>query len=178
MDFKDSFVDVDETRLYLDRFGRIPVNFVRRDIELFKSFLPISPLFRNWRTATVLSKINEGDNILVLPSMYAGSTDYKNSPIGRIEGGLYHLSVINTLLTNTPIQPIFQNFWSFLTLIIFLAFITTLFSLKLKIRHAIGAVLASTMFLIAGDFCFLSSPLFNSIGTSSLHLYSSTVQPC
>jgi len=148
--FKDSFVDVDETRLYLDRFGRIPVNFVRRDIELFKSFLPISPLFRNGRTATVLSKINEGDIILVLPSMYAGSTDYKNSPIGRIEGGLYHLSVINTLLTNTPIQPIFQNFWSFLTLIIFLAFITALFSLKLKIRHAIGALLASTMFLIAG----------------------------
>lgn len=160
VNFENSFVDVDETRLYLDRFGRIPVNFIRRDIELFKTFLPISSLFRNGSASPVLNKINEGDVILVLPSMYAGSTDFKNSPIGRIEGGLYHLSVINTILTNAPIQPIFQNFWTFLSLLLMFALFSTLFSLKLKIRHAIGVLLASTLFIIAGGLLLF---VFNSL---------------
>ncbi|MEY3900831.1 MAG: hypothetical protein RL189_137, partial [Pseudomonadota bacterium] len=85
----DDSVTADFSKLYLDRFSRIPVNFIQRK-DAFERFLPAAPFFRTSSTELALAKINSDDVVLILPSMYTGSTDFKNSPIGRIEGGLYH----------------------------------------------------------------------------------------
>lgn len=147
----DDSVTADFSKLYLDRFSRIPVNFIQRK-DAFERFLPAAPFFRTSSTELALAKINSDDVVLILPSMYTGSTDFKNSPIGRIEGGLYHMSLINTLLTNNPLKPILQTTGSLAGVFLLLGLISTLAALRLKFQSAIAVCLMLTLTLIVLGF--------------------------
>jgi len=147
----DDSVTADFSKLYLDRFSRIPVNFIQRK-DAFERFLPAAPFFRTSAKELALAKINSEDVVLILPSMYTGSTDFKNSPIGRIEGGLYHMSLINTLLTNNPLKPILQTTGSLAGVFLLLGLISTLAALRLKFQSAIAVCLMLTLTLIVLGF--------------------------
>ena len=123
----------------LDRYGRIPINFIDRCLA-YTRFLPINSVFRLGWKSPVLTKINKNDVVLVLPSMYTGSTDFKNSPIGRISGGLYYASLINTVLLNNPIKPVFNGIFSNIILFIIIAYFVWLLSSKLSFTRSVLAI--------------------------------------
>jgi class 3 adenylate cyclase len=135
-------LDVDGVEFYLDRFNRIPVNFIPRQAA-YEHFLPAASIFRDGSASFVLQKVNAGDVVLVLPSMYTGSTDFKNSPLGRIEGGLFHVSMLNALLTNTPLRPVLQSLPAFLTVALLISLLVRWASLKLKMERAVLLIAAS-----------------------------------
>lgn len=139
---------VDDSLLYLDKYNRIPVNFISR-AKAFENFLPAAPLFRLGSAAPVLQKIHPEDVVLVLPSMYAGSTDMKDAPIGRLEGGLFHMAVMNSVLENRPLRPILQNFFEYAGIL----FLLSVFSLTLVVRFKIKVsilILLLTTVIISG----------------------------
>lgn len=147
----DDSVTADFSKLYLDRFSRIPVNFIQRR-EAFERFLPAATFFRATTAEMALAKINRDDVVLILPSMYTGSTDFKNSPIGRIEGGLYHMSLINSLLTDKPLRPFLQTTASLLGAFLLLAFVSTLSALRFKFKSAITVNVTLTILIVALGF--------------------------
>jgi class 3 adenylate cyclase len=148
VELNGDILHLDDSVLFLDRFGRIPVNFIHRDVA-FKNFLPVSRFFRHGSSAKGLESINEGDVVLVLPSMYAGNTDFKNTPVGRMEGGIYHMSVINSVLTRSAIRPALEDPKIFLSSLIVLAFLTSYLALGVKIRRSIFIILAGALGIAA-----------------------------
>ena len=163
-------VTADSSTLYLDRFNRIPVNFIRR-MDAFESFIPAAPFFRATMDQKTLTTINNDDIVLILPSMYTGSTDFKNSPIGRIEGGLYHMSIINSLLTNAPLRPFFQTTGSLVVIFLVLAFVSTLSAIRPKFQTAIAVCVFLTISIIVlGSAGFVYASL-----QTDWHLYSAFV---
>ena len=136
---QNDHVTLDDTTLFLDRYGRIPINFIDRGLA-YTRFLPINSIFRLGWISPVLTKINKNDVVLVLPSMYTGSTDFKNSPIGRISGGLYYASLINTVLLNNPIKPVFNGIFSNIILFIIIAYFVWLLSSKLSFTRSVLAI--------------------------------------
>lgn len=143
----DNTLDVDGTKFHLDRFNRIPVNFLPRKLA-YENFLPAASIFRDGSNSFVLQKINAGDVVLVLPSMYTGSTDFKNSPIGRLEGGLFHVSVLNTFLNNTPLRPILQSLPSFLVIALFISILVRWVSFKFRMHNAVLFVTSCSLLTV------------------------------
>lgn len=45
--------------------------------------------------------INEGDHVLIVPAAYTGNVDYKDTPVGRMIGGYYVASILNSAITGT-----------------------------------------------------------------------------
>ena len=52
------------------------------------------------------SKINSGDYVYIMPQFYTGNTDFKLTPFGNLPGGYVHLAVLNSVLNNDWIRPI------------------------------------------------------------------------
>src|SRR5690606_8278511 len=46
-----------------------------------------------------LSKINQGDVILILPALYTGNFDVRDTPLGRMPGGFLLAANLNSMLT-------------------------------------------------------------------------------
>lgn len=134
--------------IYLDRFGRIPVNFIEQS-RAYKYFLPMASIMRLGVKSPVLPMINKGDVVLVLPSMYTGSTDFKNSPVGRIAGGLYHASLINSVLIDSPIIPVFNDFLSSFLVLFLLSMCFRLIARLPRFSTAAGLVSLITVAIVA-----------------------------
>ncbi|MEN9826090.1 MAG: hypothetical protein RI953_1835 [Pseudomonadota bacterium] len=140
-------VKVDNSEIPLDRHGRIPVDFIPRSAA-YDNFIPAAPLLRLGRAAEQLQQINKDDVVLVLPAMFAGSADFKNSPVGRLEGGIYHMSVINSVLNNSPIIPVLSGKWSLLLVILSLAVLMLFACTKMKIKTGLAILFASTVSVV------------------------------
>lgn len=148
-------VRLESSTLFLDRHGRIPVNFINTQAAYSRFFLPMSSIFRLGAKSPVLSAINENDVVLVLPAMYTGSTDFKTSPIGRIAGGVYHASIMNSALINTPIIPIFNSIFSSALVFIAIALCVWVLSSKLSfITSVLTIVSLALAIIIIGLFAF------------------------
>jgi class 3 adenylate cyclase len=101
---------LDGKKIDLDRHGRIPVNFLDRN-KLFSGSVSFLNLLAPETRQVELQKVQAGDEVLLLPSMYAGSTDVRSSPIGLVEGGIYHASLLNSVVANLFLRPVLQNPW-------------------------------------------------------------------
>jgi class 3 adenylate cyclase len=164
---QDDKVTFGNTTMYLDRFGRIPVNFIDSKLA-YKKFLPVNSIFRLGSQSPVLNKINSNDVVLVLPSMYTGSTDFKNSPVGRIAGGLYHASLINSVLTNAPIVPVLNGSLSILVVFALIAGCVWVLSSQLSFTRSVLSITTLSLAIAAsGLLLFVFANL-----QSDWHVYS------
>lgn len=104
-------IDVDDNKFFvnnatvpLDTNGQIIVNLMPRANYWKHSFSLASALpFIEKRQP--IKGIEKGDIVVVLPLMYTGNVDFKESPVGTIEGGFLQVANINSTLTNTWITP-------------------------------------------------------------------------
>lgn len=61
------------------------------------------------RPAKIKKFIQEGDYVLLMPTFFTGSGDFKPSPYGRINGGFYLLYTLNAMLRDDWIRYVDQD---------------------------------------------------------------------
>jgi len=145
---------LDGKKLFLDRFGRIPIDFVDMN-KAYRDFLPMSSVLRRGANSPVISRIHKGDVVIVLPLMYTGSTDFKKSPVGRIPGGLYHVSVMNSAISGVSIQPILKSGLTNFVVFTLIALFVWIVSARYRFSVAVVGVVAFVFVCIAfGLFSF------------------------
>lgn len=103
MEFKQKKLVVNGRSLALDKTGKMPVNFIRRDAL---RVWDMQMLIRDARNNKVANSVEKGDYVLILPMYYTGNTDMRPSPYGLIPGGLYLASIINSVITSQWLQPV------------------------------------------------------------------------
>jgi len=59
---------------------------------------------------TKIKTINEGDYVVILPAMYTGNTDWRESALGSVPGGFIMTSMINSVISNSWITE-FTQVW-------------------------------------------------------------------
>lgn len=82
---------------------RPQVNYLRPDV-LYGATKPFYALLDKTYSKFISDYVKEGDHILILPAGYTGNADFKDSPVGRIYGGFYIASILNTVLTKQFIE--------------------------------------------------------------------------
>ncbi len=94
--------------------------------ELLSKTFSLFKIVQNLNQNTNVSvNIKEGDVVLILPQMFTGNVDWKDSPIGKMEGGYLHVAVANSVLKNDFLHSYALNSWErgllvFVILILFI----------------------------------------------------------
>ena len=100
--FEKSLV-VNGRRVALGANGETPVNFVRPD-NITK--WPMIKLIEKSSRPNALEKIEAGDTVVFLPLYFTGNVDVRPSAYGFIPGGLYIVSMVNSVISGNWLQPV------------------------------------------------------------------------
>lgn len=91
-----------EQRIPLNRKNLIPINYSDREQYISQG--------RTKSLKFVLERIQQNkpepgitseDIVMILPAMFTGNTDFKDTPIGRLQGGYYGVALLNSVLQNS-----------------------------------------------------------------------------
>ncbi len=170
--FDEGVLKLNGHEVGLDNEDRIPINFSNttsyntRAKNLFSLLVKI-----NLKGA--LEDIKEDDVVVILPLMYTGNVDYKDTPIGRLQGGFFNVALINSALTGRWIKVVGGGvIW-----IILAALWSMFFSNFFRLSFFWGLLASSIVALVAGgllSFAFLDVripwflPLNSLVATSIL----------
>ena len=90
---------------FADKNLEFIVNFLPKDRFLKRSFsfLEVVTAARNQKSIT---PVRPGDFVFILPAMYTGHTDWRETPFGSMPGGYYGISVFNSVLTGNWIRNV------------------------------------------------------------------------
>jgi class 3 adenylate cyclase len=150
-----------------DPDGGLQPNIVPRT-NFYRKVYSLKTVIQIARKNEAVPVIQEGDTVIVLPSMYTGNTDFKTTPLGVMEGGFFHVANLNSMLSGNWLQFAGYDTLPALTLLLgasllgslviqtlspAMAFIATLATLGLGFTLAIGS------FLGAGIMAFWLLPL-------------------
>ncbi len=95
----------DGRRVPRDRSGRVEVNFAPRATYLKRAFSLLS-LVEFARAAKPVPVVSEGDVVVVLPAMYTGNTDWRESPFGSMAGGYVLCALVDQFLQGQFLTPV------------------------------------------------------------------------
>ncbi len=95
----------DQTKVPRDREGRLQVDFGPSELYLKRAF-PILPLVQVARAKQALPVVDPGDYVLILPAMYTGNTDWRETPFGSMPGGFILAALIDDVLRGDWLTPI------------------------------------------------------------------------
>lgn len=101
--FHDSLVSINNLEVPQDSKGRVIVNLASSATYRKKaiSFLPVYVRAMSERSIPI---VNEGDYVVILPAMYTGNTDWRETPHGSIQGGYIMVAMLNSVLTGEWIE--------------------------------------------------------------------------
>lgn len=88
----------------LDAAGKIMVNLIDQS-SLHKRTKNLIHLLFLINKDQPLKDIKAGDVVVILPLMYTGNTDFKDTPLGPMEGGYIPVSIINSALSQEWLSP-------------------------------------------------------------------------
>jgi serine phosphatase RsbU (regulator of sigma subunit) len=91
--------------------GKVVVNFFQRK-SFYTNSTRILSIIRELATNSPLSAVSPGDTVLILPSMFTGSTDFIRTPLGPMPGGYVIASLLNSLMINRWIEPTRWEGWT------------------------------------------------------------------
>ena len=97
------FIESHGTRIPVDTLGRIQPDLTNIQAFLSRTQRVISLMVRIARGQDE-TFVNEGDYVAILPHMYTGNTDKKESPIGIIAGGYIPVAIMNSVLSSRWIE--------------------------------------------------------------------------
>ncbi|MFW7378470.1 MAG: adenylate/guanylate cyclase domain-containing protein [Oligoflexus sp.] len=83
----------------LDRKNRIALNFTNREAYYART-KSLRHTIERINRGLETPDINPDDIVVILPAMYTGNTDFKDTPIGRLQGGYFGVTLINSALQN------------------------------------------------------------------------------
>ena len=88
----------------LDSDFRLIVNFPAREL-LYQRTKSILPEILRFNRGETNQSVRPNDIVVILPAMFTGNTDFKASPVGKIQGGYFSVAVINSILQGLWIRP-------------------------------------------------------------------------
>ncbi len=88
----------DGRRVPLDAAGRVLVNIDRPEVYAKRAFAML-PVVTRARKGDVVPIVNAGDYVVILPAMYTGNTDFKETPHGSVPGGYIMAAMLSSVLT-------------------------------------------------------------------------------
>jgi serine phosphatase RsbU (regulator of sigma subunit) len=78
--------------------GRILVNVDKQSVYAQRSY-GMGALIRRARNGKPITVVDEGDTVILLPLMYTGNTDFRETPHGSMPGGYLVAAMVNSSLT-------------------------------------------------------------------------------
>jgi class 3 adenylate cyclase len=99
LEWDGKWLRIDDSPIRLDRLGRIPANLVNPELLRSRTMTMASLLKDNEARTLLLKSITPTDIVLLLPQMFTGNTDFKDTAFGQLEGGYILASAINSVLT-------------------------------------------------------------------------------
>ena len=78
--------------------GRILVNVDKQSVYTQRSY-GMGALIRRARNGKPITVVDEGDTVILLPLMYTGNTDFRETPHGSMPGGYLVTAMVNSSLT-------------------------------------------------------------------------------
>ncbi|MEY4065145.1 MAG: hypothetical protein RIR26_1353, partial [Pseudomonadota bacterium] len=168
-------LNLDNTSFSLDPKGRIPVNFMDPS-ETLKKIWPLREILKNSENASSIQYISPGDIVFVLPSLYSGGTDFKDSPVGHIPGAFYQVALLNSLLTGKTLTSLGQSWPISLALHVLIALTVMWTSLRLRFRTALSALAAASLVMVLVPlFLFVNAGIISDWPTYFATVVSATV---
>lgn len=149
-------VSVNEKNIHLSKDQSILIDFAPKSFYFKKtySFLPAIELAKQGKEIPV---IKPGDYVVILPAMYTGNTDFRETPYGPMAGGFHIVAILQSILSGEWLTE-WEDPGVFVIAAGLLAF---LICFPLKTGHALGALSSLGALLI-----ILSSMLFIQFGTA------------
>jgi len=125
------------------------VDFVDRRV-LFERTFSLLPVLALAHRDQPIPVVKPGDHILILPAMFTGNTDWKGSPIGRVEGGYILASTINSVLKSSWLKVIDNSF-----LFVLLAALLAIACHRLSLQKSLWLMIAvSALYLLSAHSAF------------------------
>ena len=78
----------------------IAINFSPKNVYE-KRALALLPVINRSRLNMEITPVNEGDFVLILPGMYTGNTDWRETPLGSMPGGYHVAAMVNSAIKNS-----------------------------------------------------------------------------
>ena len=95
-------------KISVDSRNRMPVNYIQ-PAEFYKSAYSMTAIFEHAEKGKPVKRIESGDIVVVLPEMYTGSSDFFETAVGLVPGGLVPTSAINSVLTGNYLRKVDFN---------------------------------------------------------------------
>ena len=103
--FEGSQLAVNGKRLPVDHDGRLLVDFSPKSFYLEHAYSFLAIIDRT-RTGKQFSVIQPGDFVVILPAMYTGNTDFRETPFGPMAGGYHLVAVLQSALSGNWLQKL------------------------------------------------------------------------
>lgn len=87
--------------------GRILINF-SNPLSYLREIKSIRSLLIPEQRDRLLGQVERGDIVYIIPNLYTGNTDFRQSPFGLLPGGFSHLAILNSMLNGEWISSV-QN---------------------------------------------------------------------
>jgi class 3 adenylate cyclase len=100
---KDGFY-LDGAKVPLNSSGRILVNFSSYQ-EYMQNIKSLRKNLMRAFSGKPFIGVNPGDFVFILPLMYTGNTDFKETALGLMPASFPHISILNSILTSTWLKP-------------------------------------------------------------------------
>ncbi len=117
------------------------VNFLPKDRYLKRSF-SLLEVVTAAKKQKAITPVNEGDFVFILPAMFTGNTDWRETPFGSMAGGYYGISVFNSALTGNWIKNVKDPGYAVLIL--------SLLMILLGYKSSATKLIVGTSFVIVG----------------------------
>ncbi len=115
MQLKDQQVFLDQQRIPLNAEGDVVLNFLDQK-DYFKSTVSLRSALQRIVRGEPETKVGPEDWVVLLPAMFSGNTDFKETPVGTLQGGYLIVTLMNSILNHKWLSS--STLWDSLFLLI------------------------------------------------------------
>ncbi len=146
---------VNSYQVPMDQDGKASINLINRE-KILKNAKSLGWLAQQLRDGKAVSEVSEGDYVVILPQFYTGNTDFKETAVGTIEGGLLQSLILNSVVTGSWISRVGnRTTYSFIALMAALI----LGALLNPVRFVVGVIATVGLFFVGSQALFIGSDI-------------------
>ncbi|WP_141730784.1 adenylate/guanylate cyclase domain-containing protein [Oligoflexus tunisiensis] len=92
---------LDEQLIPLNHRNLIPINFSEREEYMARGRTKSLRVVLQSMEKGLPEPITSEDIVVILPAMFTGNVDWKDTPVGRLQGGYFGVALLNSVLQNS-----------------------------------------------------------------------------
>ncbi len=137
---------VNDHDIHLNLDGQILINFAPNSVYQKNSYSFLAAIERAKKSADI-SIVKNGDFVVILPAMFTGSTDFKETPFGSMPAGYTIVAMLQSMLTDEWLLDVHDPGF----IILLFGVIGFLSGYNAKPRYAVLAIAAVSMLMVAAS---------------------------